>query len=896
MNRCFSWCWKPPWLHPDQPEFRDFLQWSSWHFQFVRCKYYGCRASQLPIPWPPPIILCLVRDDLVVMPVIPSMLLLSQCYVSGVECVLTTIDPLFSKFRAEREFFWKPPWQPPIPNTRSEIQLLIEFVHLTTGVCDTLHMVTEFSKQYFVGLLVLITRENFTYGRIVFAQGELKFSVKSSHHTMQFSGECQGHPVLTLLDSGSSHSFVRTSMADKLSGVSQLLTHILVHVIDGGIIAYNQKFNPTTLALQPSTCPFCRATITRLRVVNSGTNHAATSNGFKGQTSAIRSLSLSRIGHGFSVGPYKDINKDGKPYIQVKMKDGQNKISAMKDTADAYLGALILTTVATSSASTTGIGVSDPYGRADSKGCSLKQQHADWISSFRVHVILSQFLDVAASETRNGVCAAHDYRSDSLDQQDGIVWPFGRHDEKWHRGHKCNDIVQLHALQKVWDLLAEPAVEETAPDESQPGDVVVMAISSEAFSISTSLQVQVANGSLISWTSVLSQAAWNIQGYCFTHDKWLCIPYEGIQIVLHGCTSSQHTDVLLHITPVDSSDSAVNLGITSSTCVEGIILQIFNATSVPYDVVFLSALSMSCVEGKSGSQPMPLGISGAIVGPRKLGYLLPLIGDIVTALPYLADGGFASWFCICLWKVLRPSLVQQILWLISKKSVGMDLFIWLRYELIRKLKQRMSGSDITGLFRMLIQGVMVQPWGVYSQTSVQLWVLVQLAQTSGNAILWTVPCPSLAISVIITSVMYCHLFKKLPWQPLNQGAVHQQQCDTLCQLEIVFYGKYNIYNQDPLVSHDVIKNKFTTFPWNPGASRFYIGLGASRSLRRGECHTSYVAGQATMSHILHRRMGSSLIASVMPTSVPEGRSGVSVSLAVGTGIVCGCDMGSSLSG
>jgi hypothetical protein len=99
-----------------------------------------------------------------------------------------------------------------------------------------------------------------------------------------------------------------------------------------------------------------------LRVANSGTNHDATSNSFKGQTSAIRSLSLSRIGHGFSVGAYKDINKDGKPYIQVKMKDGQNKISAMKDTADAYLGALILTTVATSSASTTRIGVSDPYG------------------------------------------------------------------------------------------------------------------------------------------------------------------------------------------------------------------------------------------------------------------------------------------------------------------------------------------------------------------------------------------------------------------------------------------------------------------------------------------------------------------------------------------------------
>jgi hypothetical protein len=59
--------------------------------------------------------------------------------------------------------------------------------------------------------------------------------------------------------------------------------------------------------------------------------------------------------------------------------------------------------------------------------------------------------------------------------------------------------VQLHTLQEVWNLLAEPAVEETTPDESQPGDAVVMAISSEAFSVSTSpLQVQVANGSTIS--------------------------------------------------------------------------------------------------------------------------------------------------------------------------------------------------------------------------------------------------------------------------------------------------------------------------------------------------------------------------------------------------------------
>jgi hypothetical protein len=76
------------------------------------------------------------------------------------------------------------------------------------------------------------------------------------------------------------------------------------------------------------------------------------------------------------------------------------------------------------------------------------------------------------------------------------------------------------------------------------------------------------------------------------------------------------TDVLLHITLVDSLDSVVKLGITSSTCVEGIILQIFNAKTVPYDVVVLSALSMRRVEWKHGSQPMQLGISGAIADMR----------------------------------------------------------------------------------------------------------------------------------------------------------------------------------------------------------------------------------------------------------------------------------------
>jgi len=71
----------------------------------------------------------------------------------------------------------------------------------------------------------------------------------------------------------------------------------------------HSKPNPTTLALQPPACPFCRATITRLLVANNKTSNSSDeaalggvrshgSSSFRGLTSAIRSLSLSRIGRG----------------------------------------------------------------------------------------------------------------------------------------------------------------------------------------------------------------------------------------------------------------------------------------------------------------------------------------------------------------------------------------------------------------------------------------------------------------------------------------------------------------------------------------------------------------------------------------------------------------------
>lgn len=56
--------------------------------------------------------------------------------------------------------------------------------------------------------------------------------------------------------------------------------------------------------------------------------------------------------------PYKIVNKDGKPYIQVKIKDGETKVfspeeisamilTKMKETAEAFLGKTIKDAVVT---------------------------------------------------------------------------------------------------------------------------------------------------------------------------------------------------------------------------------------------------------------------------------------------------------------------------------------------------------------------------------------------------------------------------------------------------------------------------------------------------------------------------------------------------------------------
>lgn len=59
--------------------------------------------------------------------------------------------------------------------------------------------------------------------------------------TMQFLGSIEGHDILILIDSGSSHSFINNSVASKLSGVCGLPATISVQFTDGNSVPCSQE-------------------------------------------------------------------------------------------------------------------------------------------------------------------------------------------------------------------------------------------------------------------------------------------------------------------------------------------------------------------------------------------------------------------------------------------------------------------------------------------------------------------------------------------------------------------------------------------------------------------------------------------------------------------------------
>ncbi|XP_062230691.1 uncharacterized protein LOC133928395 [Phragmites australis] len=71
---------------------------------------------------------------------------------------------------------------------------------------------------------------------IFMALSEAAFTGQETPRTMKFNGHIQKEPLLILIDSGSSHSFLSATVAAHLQGISALCPPIKVHVANGALL------------------------------------------------------------------------------------------------------------------------------------------------------------------------------------------------------------------------------------------------------------------------------------------------------------------------------------------------------------------------------------------------------------------------------------------------------------------------------------------------------------------------------------------------------------------------------------------------------------------------------------------------------------------------------------
>ena len=70
---------------------------------------------------------------------------------------------------------------------------------------------------------------------------------------MQFRGTIQGQDILILIDSGSRHSFISSSVAGNLLDVRKLSSPVSVQVADGGSILCSQEIPMAEWSIQGYT-------------------------------------------------------------------------------------------------------------------------------------------------------------------------------------------------------------------------------------------------------------------------------------------------------------------------------------------------------------------------------------------------------------------------------------------------------------------------------------------------------------------------------------------------------------------------------------------------------------------------------------------------------------------
>jgi len=91
------------------------------------------------------------------------------------------------------------------------------------------------------------------HSELCMAISQAAFTGQVTTKTLKLMGSLRGHPVVILIDSGSTHTFVSTGLAAQLAGCSQVLTPLTVKVANGNQLICNTEFVDMSWSVQSYT-------------------------------------------------------------------------------------------------------------------------------------------------------------------------------------------------------------------------------------------------------------------------------------------------------------------------------------------------------------------------------------------------------------------------------------------------------------------------------------------------------------------------------------------------------------------------------------------------------------------------------------------------------------------
>nr|AQA29564.1 integrase core domain protein [Zea mays] len=223
--------------------------------------------------------------------------------------------------------------------------------------------------------------------------------------------------------------------------------------------------------------------------------------------------------------------------------------------------------------------------------------------------------------------------------------------EKWHRGHVCNTTVQLHALQEVWDLMPAFLNESSPSEDSVHEEQLFLALSAEAVSRSRAKGSILLRGSIqeyeivilvdsssshsfISHTMISRLTDITLVPTCLQvlplqsfdvilgldwletfspmevhwKQRWMLIPYHGVQVLLQGETVEPVDELLVQI-----SLSQVSVALTDEATLPPEIVQLLNQ----FQSVFAKPMSLPLERSCDHSIPLVAGASPVNIRPYR---------------------------------------------------------------------------------------------------------------------------------------------------------------------------------------------------------------------------------------------------------------------------------------